>query len=211
MRLCFLLVALTSALSAAPLRQDVGQGLIYFRVHQLPADLPGKSVAPLARSTILDGRYVTGDTAAAAALTAWLKANASLKQPVILLANTGTSSALLASFAEADAIPGLVVIGPARSRVATDIAVDLANRRERKAYDALESGVPLSTLIDENPDKPRNDEARLAKDHISDAELAASSEPAPLHDAPPSPAPLIDAELQRAVQFYSALLALKRL
>jgi len=203
--------ALTSVLSAAPFRQDVGQGLVYFRAHQLPADLPGSLVAPLARSTILDVRYVSGDAAAAAALSAWLKANTSLKKPVILLANTGTSAALLAGFAEADAIPGLVVIGPARSRVATDIAVDLANRRERKAYDALESGVPLGTLIDENPDKPRNDEARLAKDHISDAELAASSDTGPLHDSPRAPGPLIDAELQRAVQFYHALLALKRL
>jgi hypothetical protein len=160
---------------------------------------------------ILDVRYVSGDAGAAGPLTAWLKAHASLKTPVILLVNESTSPELLANFTSAEAVPGLVVIGPAQSKVASDIAVDLSNRRERKAYDALESGVPLATLIDENPDKPRNDEARLAKDHISDAEMAASGDNSPLHDSPPTPGPLIDAALQRAVQFHHALVALKRL
>jgi hypothetical protein len=84
-------------------------------------------------------------------------------------------------------------------------------KREREAYDALEGGTPVAKLLDDNPEKARNDEARLAKDHLSDGELASSGDTGPLHDSPPVPGPLVDAVLGRAVQFYHTLLALKRL
>jgi hypothetical protein len=210
MRHCLLYLAALGSLAAAPLRQELGDGLVYVRAHQLPGDLPILSTGRI-RSTILDVRFVAGDLAAGTALGDWLKRHASLKTPVVLLVNSGTGAAVLTGFGLADNIPGLVVIGPAGSNVASDIAVDLTHRPERQAYDALEAGIPVAKLIDENPEKPRNDEARLAKDHLTDAELAASSDSGPLHDSPPGPTRLIDAQLQRAVQFFHALTALKRL
>ena len=210
MRHCFLFLALAAGLSAAPLRQELGDGLTYFRAHDLPAELPAAAAA-LGRANILDLRYVAGGRAAAKELTAWLKAHSSLHAPVILLANGETGSALLANFASAEAIPGLVIIGPDGDRLACDISVDVDPKRERAAYDALESGTPLTKLLDDNPEKARNDEARLAKDHLSDGELASTGDTGPLHDSPPVPGPLVDAVLLRAVQFYHTLLALKRL
>jgi hypothetical protein len=210
MRLCFLFLALAAGLSAAPLRQELGDGLTYFRAHELPADLPAAEAA-MGRANILDLRYVSGSRAAANGLTAWLNAHASLHAPVILLANAETGAALLANFMSAKAIPGLIVIGPRDDRLACDISVAVDPKRERAAYDALESGIPVAKLLDDNPEKARNDEARLAKDHLSDGELASSGDTGPLHDSPPVPGPLVDAVLLRAVQFYHTLLALKRL
>ncbi len=210
MRHCFLFLALAAGLSAAPLRQELGDGLTYFRVHELPADLPTAGTT-MGRANILDLRYVEGGRAAATELTAWLKAHASLHSPVILLANGETGSALLVNFASAEAIPGLVVVAPQGDRLSCDISVEVDPKREREAYDALESGTPIGKLLDDNPEKARNDEARLAKDHLSDGELASSGDTGPLHDSPPVPGPLVDAVLRRAVQFYHTLLALKRL
>ena len=38
---------------------------------------------------------------------------------------------------------------------------------ERQAYDALEHGAAIESLLTETNDKPRNDEAKLAKDRGS--------------------------------------------
>lgn len=206
--LLFLLAAALA--SAAPLQKDLGDGLVYFRVHQLPADLPANT-AIKSRPFVLDLRYVKGTAADAVGLKAWLKAHSAVKEPVLLLANHDTSPALLVPLSSADAILGLVIIAPQSAKFASDIAVDDSARRERRAYDALEHGTPVDKLLDDNPDKPRNDEARLARDHLSDEEMEAQAEdPAPT-DKPEPPRPLIDAELQRAVQLHRALLALKRL
>lgn len=207
MRPFLLLILSTAVLSAAPVTRDLGQGLVYFRVHHLPADLP-TDLAVKQRPCVLDLRYVGGDAAGARALDQWLRAHAAPRTPVLVLANQGTASALLQPYASATAVPGLILIGPATANLATDIAVNVTARRERRAYDALETGESVAQLIDDNPPKARNDEARLARDHLSDSELAAENPP-PTPDAPP-PHP-VDPELQRAVQLHRALLALKRL
>lgn len=210
MRAFFLLFLAAAAGTAAPLQKDLGEGLVYFRVHHLPADLPADS-ALRSRPCVLDLRYVRGDAPTAALLKTWLKAHAAVKSPVLLLANLDTSPALLAPLASAQAIPGLVIIAPQSATFAADISVPDSPRRERRAYDALEQGTPVESLLDDNPPKPRNDEARLARDHISDEEMEAETEDAPPSDKPAPPRPLVDAELQRAVQLHRALLALKRL
>ncbi|HEY3755168.1 MAG TPA: hypothetical protein VGL42_03360 [Opitutaceae bacterium] len=210
MRALFLFLIATAAACAAPLQKDLGQGLVYFRMHQLPGDLPANPGAK-GRPCVLDLRYVKGTAAAAADLKAWLASHATIKTPVLLLANADTSPALLAPLAAAQSIPGLVIIAPETVKFPADIAVDVSPRRERKAYDALEEGTPVEKLLNDNPPKERNDEARLARDHISDEEMEAETESANPTDAPAPPRPLIDAELQRAVQLHRALLALKQL
>jgi hypothetical protein len=84
---------------------------------------------------------------------------------------------------------------------------------EQRAYAALENGTPLEALITQPMDKPRNDEAMLAREHLSDtalgdaAESARSDRVAPAKPGPPAP---FDPVLQRAVQLHRALVALKR-
>ena len=66
----------------------------------------------------------------------------------------------------------------------------------------------VKALLSDAPDKVRNDEARLDKDHLSDADEPPTDTDRP---ADRKPRQLIDAVLQRAVQLDRGLLALKRL
>lgn len=202
--------------AAGPLERDLGRGLVYHRVHKLPADLPTADAAR-AQPWVLDLRYVTGDAGAAATLTAWLKFHATPRAPVILLANADTSAVLLAPLARRG-VAGVVVVGAAAPGFAPDIAVKISADLERKAYDALEHGATIESLLTENADKPRNDEARLAKDRSADSSDTADSgggaSPSAGTDEsakPKSPPPLIDAALQRAVHLHRTLVALKKL
>jgi hypothetical protein len=81
----------------------------------------------------------------------------------------------------------------------------VAPEDDRKAYDALEKGADVRSLLSDYPDKPRIDEAYLEKEHIADSEA-----PEVPTDKPLPPRPTVDALLQRAVQLHRGLLALKR-
>jgi hypothetical protein len=198
----------------APLDFDLGHGLAYHRVHQLPADLPTAEATRL-QPCVLDLRYVTGDAGAAAALAAWLKFHATARAPVFILANSATSSALVASLATPRPVATVVVIGGASPGFAPDISLKISTETERRAYDALEHGTPIETLVTETTDKPRNDEAKLAKDRSTEPSPATEFAVGPANpDGAPkakAPAPLIDAALQRAVQLHRAMVALKKL
>lgn len=196
-----LLCLATPCWAAAPSR-DLGQGLAYFRVHALPDDLP--ETAPAHTACVLDLRFAAADAAQAGALSAWIKFNATPKSPVFVLENAGTSRALRA--AVASGTPGVIVLAPRSQSPAPDIAVDVSAEADRQAYDALDKGAALDSLLHDYPDKPRVDEAYLDKEHIPD-----SAAPDAVSDAPPPPMPLVDALLQRAVQLHRGLVALKQL
>ena len=206
--------------SAASLDRDLGHGLAYHRVHQIPADLPTAENARH-QPCVLDLRYVTGDAEAAAALAAWLKFHATARAPVFILANSSTSSALVAPLAVPRPGASIVVIGGVAPGFTPDIALKISTDAEREAYDALEHGTSIKTLLAENTDKPRNDEAKLAKDRATQADYVAASDasetPTPATSIadntakPPVPPPLLDAALQRAVQLHRTLVALKKL
>ncbi len=203
------------AVEAAPLERDLGQGLVYYRVHQLPADLPTAEVTRR-QPCVLDLRYVAGDNEAAAALAAWLKFHATARAPVFILANSTTSPTLIAPLAVPHPGASIVVIGGAAPGFTPDIALKFSGEVERKAYDALERGATPASLIVENADKPRNDEAKLAKDRQPDSGPpdAPPSVTLPEGDGPPpppKPPALVDAALQRAVQLHRTLVALKKL
>jgi hypothetical protein len=193
--------------AAAPLIRDLGQGLLYYRVHHLPADLPASGPGPGA-ACILDLRFADGDNAAPAALAAWIGFNATPRTPVLVLANPATSPALLRPLARVED-GGLIVIGPAEPGFHPDIAVSASPAGDRKAYEALEQGTPLAGLLSDNPDKPRMDEAELAREHLPDSAVAdAGTDRKPEPAA--APAPVVDRVLQRAVQIHRGLLALKQ-
>ncbi|HMD62100.1 MAG TPA: hypothetical protein VKG78_11740 [Opitutaceae bacterium] len=186
---------------AAPAR-DLGLGLSYYRVHQLPSDLP-VSTTGRPGPCILDLRFAKCGAADAAALRAWVRTSASARCPVLVLENAATSPALLAAL-PGNGPAGLIVLAPAADGLSPDIPVRVAADVDRRAYDALEKGAPVETLLSDNPEKPRVDEAYLEKEHLSDSEApdAAARKPSPA-------APLVDSMLQRAVQIHRGLLALK--
>ncbi|HVW19903.1 MAG TPA: hypothetical protein VHC86_01705 [Opitutaceae bacterium] len=204
------LLALAPGLRAAPLERDLGQGLTYWRAHAIPEDLP----ATLAhRPCVLDVRYVHGGGEQGAELLAWLRTHAGPHAPVFLLANSDTSGALLSPLNSPDSVIGLVIIGPRTKDFEPDIGVKEKAEEERKAYEALEHGASVDSLITRRVDKVRNDEATLEKaradENGDDGDGADERKPAAA--AKPAPAQLIDVSLQRAVQLDRALLALRRL
>ena len=217
----FVFAAAAPSLPAAPLARDLGQGLAYHRVETLPGDLPAADSTPQ-QPFVLDLRYAHGDAAAGTALDAWLKFHASARTPVFLLVNADTASAVLAPLAARVPSAGLIVIGTASSVLAPDLALKISPAEERRAYDALAAGAPVESLLRDSPDKARNDEARLAKDHRGqpDAALPASDDPLDDPPAPPAaekpakpaaPPPLLDVALQRAVHLHRSLKALKKI
>ena len=116
----------------------------------------------------------------------------------------------LASFPSADSIAGLVIIGASAPGFSPDISLPITPADDQRAYDAVERGIPASSLLDDAPDKPRNDEARLAREHLADGQLGDGSADAAAADAH-KPRPLIDPVLLRAVQLHRGLIALRRL
>lgn len=206
-------------LQAALLTRDLGEGLTYYRAPELPADLPTTD-ANHKKPGVLDLRYAHGDAAAATVLDGWLKFNATPRTPIFLLLNADTDSTLLTSLAARLPAPGIVVIGSAsNSVVPLDITLKVPAATERRAYDALTSGVVIESLLNDTPAKERNDEARLAKDRAGTPDDQRPSDD-PLDDPLPgaekpakakTPPPLIDPALQRAVQLHRSLKALKKL
>ena len=216
--LAFLLLALAPlpapAANPGRLERDLGQGLAYVRLRQLPADLPQTPTRPGA--VVLDLRYTPGDSAAATALGAWLQFRCTAHTPVFILVNAATAPALLDYLEATDPLPGLVTLGLASSHFVPDLPLKIAPVTELSAYAALDHGTPVASLLTDLPDKPRHDEAAIALEHTVAPETADDS--AGLTDAPATapamtvtPPPLIDETLQRAVHLHRALLALKKI
>jgi hypothetical protein len=202
--LVLMALLLLARATAAPIEHDLGLGLEYWRAHSIPDELP--PAAPAAHSWVLDLRYATGGPRAAADLLGWLKAHSGPHTPVFLLANMKTSESLLAPLDSADAVIGLIIIGAGAPDFDPDIPVKETPAADRHAYDALEKGEPIEALLYRNRDKPRDDEARLEREHISDSDDD-NGPPAP----PVKPQPMNDPVLQKALHLHRALLALNRL
>lgn len=200
---------------ATAVTRDLGEGLAFYRAETLPADLPVQEVKK--KPCVLDLRYAQGDAAAAVVLDSWLKFNATVRTPVFLLVNTDTAAALLAPLAARLPSPGVVVIGTPPVGIALDISLKVAPADEKKAYEALRNGVTIESLLNDSPEKARNDEARLAKDRQGNNPDAPRPSDDPLDelasdkDAKAKAPPVIDTALQRAVQLHRSLKALKRL
>lgn len=189
---------------AAPLQHELGDRLRYHRAADLPADLPA---AQPGRKTplVLDARFSRGDEAAAIATQAWLRFYASSRTPVFVLANVETSAEVRRVLAALRRTPGILVIGRPTRDFEPDVPIKTSAENERKAYDALASGVPVAALVVENPDKVRNDEASLSRDRLAEASAEIAEQ------AKAKPPPPIDAALQRAVHLHRALVALRKL
>ena len=188
------------AAPGAPVERDLGEGLVYVRVHRLPADLPAKPPGRVA-PCVIDLRYVEAAEDAAAAFSAWLKFRASPRTPVFVLANGDTAAPLLKLLAQGERGAGVVLIGIESERFRPDVPVKSTSADERRAFDALEQGATVIALLADQPNKARHDEASLTRDRPTDP-LAADEKPATA---------LIDLTLQRAVHLHRALVAMKKL
>jgi hypothetical protein len=204
------LATLASAACAAPLERDLGEGLVYRRVHELPGDLPGAASIG-AHPCVLDLRFVKGDAVDAAILLGWLRGHAGPKTPVFLLANAATSRHLLEPLDSPDAVNGLLIIGPSFPGFVPDLELAVPAAQDRKAYDALEKGAPIASLLTEEVRKNRVDEEKLDREHLPDSAAAEDDAEPAAPPAPAAPAPPIDVVLRRAVQVHRSLLAMRRI
>lgn len=198
---------LASAIHAAPLERDLGYGLVYVRVRNLPADLPTKAVTGRVPPCVVDVRYVAADAEGAAAFLTWVKARATPRSPIFILANAETSAALRESLASHQRGSGIAVVGVPGKNFQPHVAVKTSPENERRAYDALAAGTPVAKLLADNPDKVRNDEASLSKDRVAEASADAATDVLTGKREPPP----IDATLQRAVHLHRALVALRKI
>ena len=199
--------AIAATAFAAPLERDLGLGLSYVRVHQLPGDLPANPPGRVP-PCVVDARYAEADANGASVFVAWLKFRATPRSPVFVLVNADTASALLASLAARNSGVGIVVVGVASARFEPDSPVKISPTEERRAYDALANGAAVEALLADNPTKVRNDEASLTKGNAGEtpAELATDAPPPAKRIGPP-----VDVALQRAVHLHRALAALKKI
>ena len=165
---CGLLLIFAPA-SGATLERDLGMGLRYVRVQSLPEDLPAPANKKI--PTVLDLRYTHAEQPGEAALQAWLRFNAGVHTPVFILANNETGPNLVALLLHASALPGVLVVARQNKEFRPDVAVQVSPADERRAYDALAGNAPINSLVVETPEKARNDEARLAHEHLSDSAL----------------------------------------
>jgi hypothetical protein len=183
---------------------NLGGGLSYFRVHELPTDLPS-TPAGKPGPCVLDLRFAKSDGASASLLGAWVRFNASPASPVFILENSETSATLLSLFS-GNGLGGVIVLAPAAEKLSPTVGVHVDPDTDRRAYDAVEKGAALASLLADNPGKERIDEAYLEKEHIADSDA-----PDIETDKPSPPSPLVDSMLQRAIQLHRGLIALKRI
>lgn len=186
---------------AAPRVRDLGEGLEYVRIRDLPADLPPNPPG-MPPPCVVDVRYVAAGPEVSAAFAAWLKFRASPRSPIFVLANRDTATELRRVLWGPHRGSGLAVVGLPGLDFAPDIAVRSTAEDERAAYAALENDLPLSVLITDQPDKVRHDEARLAR--VTPEAPAAATVPGAARAIP------VDAALQRAVHLHRAWRALRR-
>jgi hypothetical protein len=227
--LAFGLMPHAPCLAAPSAPQDLGRGLTYARLQQLPDDDAMLATVWKAPALIIDLRHPDG--AMGQTIPADLPSR-SRTAPLFILVGPDTSADLLAALR--DHAPALITIGLAAPGLTPDLALPLSPEADHRAYDALAAGASAESLISENLTKHRFDEAALARDRDNGAAEdeepgpngADQSIPAPAAGPPPAPPPapagvhpttaaperpLKDIVLQRAVQLHRALLALGKL
>jgi len=199
-------VGISAVAGAAPIQHDLGQGLAYVRVRELPADLPARPTGRVA-PCVIDVRFMAATPEGAEAFMAWARFRSTPRTPVFILANGETSAPLRAVLATHPRGTGIVVVGVPAAEFRPDVVVKSTAEIERRAYDAWGEGVALAKLLADNPDKVRNDEASLSTNRLAEAVADAAGE-ALAGGRPPPP---IDSTLQRAMHLHRALVALKKI
>lgn len=194
---------------------DLGSGLAYLRVHSLAeSEAALRKVLPGSGALVLDLRYATASDESTPGLKSALASHPA-DTPLLILVSPATPAGIVAVLGSTSAL----TLGAPGSVPAPKVVVQTDAATDRRAYDALESGTPVATLISGKIEKERFDEATLVHEFKN-----GNPDAAPLPGNPaergvsgtntgPAAAgngPLIDRVLQRAVHLHRALLALRR-
>jgi len=201
------LAGFAASCAAAPLVRDLGHGLVYLRIAQLPDDLPSKQIAEAGKPLVLDLRFARTEADPANTFGAWLKSRANPAAPISILTNAETSPFLLLQLATPSLPTGVITQGPASNGFSPDIEVPVTPEADRRAYDALAAGISIADLVTPPLDKPRHDEALLARQYSTGSDEEETQAPAPGAKRVP---PTEDLVLARAIHLHRALLALHR-
>jgi hypothetical protein len=196
---------------------DLAPGLAYVRAPAKTAKNGDTVQLPASGgSLILDLRRADDDTDLSAMVASLTAANRVPRRVILVLIAPETPASLRRIF-ETNR-PSCITIGRADDSLKTDIAVTTTAEADEKAVAALASGTEPEKLIAENGDKPRFDESLLVREHAVGSEPSTSLDP----EAKPAdtaskpgdtvaPPAIADAVLQRAVQVYRGLVALKKI
>lgn len=212
--------AILSLSAAAPL--DLGKNLTYLRLHGRPDDVTSLTSVWSRPALIVDLRYPAAD--AARYIPADLPARPGPAPLFVLISPATPSNALTALRVHA---PALITLGLSAPGLTPDIAIATKPENDRHAFDALDSGTSVDSLLSDAIVKPRFDEAALLHDRAQSpggATVApagnattASTPTTPDHPAATAPAAPTttpeakDAVLLRAVQLDRTLRALGKL
>jgi hypothetical protein len=206
---------------------DLGQNLIYVRLQGHHDDAQSLKTAWSSSALIVDLRYPAADAAHIIPADLPIRAPAA---PLFVLVASGSPAAALAALRTH--APALITIGLTTPELTPDLPVAIKPADDRRAFEALDSGTSVQSLLNETLVKPRFDEATFVRGRARDqadasppAADAAPTSPGPAEQppghpgttaeassakpaAPPDP---IDAVLLRAVRLDRALLALGKL
>jgi hypothetical protein len=232
--LCLLASVLCPSAHATELT-DLGENLSYLRVQTIDDSAKGLTAALRERDAlVLDLRHVTTTADSAQLLLTALKTRA-LKQPVYILIGPATPSSLAALLTAST--NKFITLGVKESIPLPRVIIDQSAATDLRAFEALDAGQPIATLISGKIGKDRFDEAALMKEFnngninaappaVSTAERPATPDPtgkptvpekksAPTAKADDKAAAkpdevLTDRVLQRAVHLHRAQIALRR-
>jgi hypothetical protein len=203
---------------------DLGKSLTYVRLEGRSDDAQTLNAAWRKPALIIDLRYPSADEARN--VPADLPSRPR-PEPLFVLVGPGTPANALAALRSH--APALITIGLPAPGLTPDIPLAIKPENDQRAFKALDSGVPIESLIKETVVKPRFDEAALIRETAQSSSgatasdvsaTAAAATPAPTHPPataaaspaqPAAPSHPRDSVLQRAVQLDRALLALGRL
>lgn len=215
---CFAITWLFLAVSAfaggEALTADLGAGLHFTRL----AD--ASDAAPIDGTGVIDLRFTLATEESAAGLAARLRRTAESGATLFILVNSETEPLLGRKLAGVQsASRSVVFIGPVTPELVPDLVTSPDPAEERKAIDAVVSGVSPTELIVEKIEKPRLDEAHLVRSRANGNTAPANdnSDPQPAGSGTPpgrsetQPVLPRDVSLQRAVFLHRALVALGRI
>ena len=221
----FGLLSRASCVAAPSGPVDLGQNLTYLRIRRLPDDLAALNAAWGKPALILDLRHTLSEGGKNLDDTLPVRPSPA---PLFVLVGPDTPADVFAALRKRT--PALITLGLPAPGLTPDIALAVRAEDDRRAYDALDAGGSIESLISEKFTGKRFDEAALVHERARDGgeaagtpadanaspdtrtQVASPANPAEVHAAPIAPqADPKDVVLQRAVQLHRALLALGKL
>ncbi|MBA3849327.1 MAG: hypothetical protein C0502_04950 [Opitutus sp.] len=187
---------------------DLGEGLLYLRVHSLGESAQAlESALAGGRALVIDLRRATANPEDAASFGEAL-ARRNSRAALLALVSPDTPASLAAALGRPPR--GALTLGVAGAQPKPAVIVAQPADADRRAYDALDGGMKLGDLVNGKIEKERFDESSLVQEFKNGNGNAAP--PPPPDPAKPSPekAPVLtDRVLQRAIHLHRALAALK--